>query len=100
MNKININELNKDFESRVRLGIMSVLMINEWVTFNDLKNMLLLSDGNLASHTTSLELKNYVEIRKIFVGRKPETSYRATPMGRNEFKKHIDNLSNLIQTHQ
>lgn len=93
---IDISKINKDFESRVRLGIMSILMVNEWVNFNDMKQMLELSDGNLASHTIALEGKNYIEVRKAFVGRKPETSYRATTEGKQSFQKHIEALAALI----
>jgi predicted transcriptional regulator len=93
---IDISNINKDFESRVRLGIMSVLMVNEWVNFNDMKQMLELSDGNLASHTTALENKHYLEVRKAFVGKKTETSYRATTEGKLSFQKHIEALATLI----
>lgn len=93
---INIANINKDFESRVRLGIMSVLMVNEWVNFTEMKQLLDLSDGNLASHTMALENKNYIEVRKAFVGKKPETSYRATQTGKLSFQKHIEALATLI----
>lgn len=93
---IDITSINKDFESRVRLGIMSVLMVNEWVNFNDMKQILSLSDGNLASHTFALESKKYIDVRKAFVGRKPETSYRATAEGKLSFQKHIEALAALI----
>lgn len=96
MKDIDISNINKDFESRVRLGIMSILMVNEWVTFTEMKQMLELSDGNLASHVTALENKAYVEVRKAFVGRKPETSYRATAEGKISFQKHIEALAALI----
>ena len=94
--EIDITGINKDFESRVRLGIMSSLMVNEWVTFADMKQMLELSDGNLASHTLALESKKYIEVRKAFVGKRPETSYRATAEGKLSFKKHIEALAALI----
>jgi predicted transcriptional regulator len=93
---IDISNINKDFESRVRLGIMSILMVNEWVNFNDMKQMLELSDGNLASHTAALENKHYLEVRKAFVGKKTETSYRATTEGKFSFQKHIEALATLI----
>ncbi len=96
MKDIDISNINKDFESRVRLGIMSILMVNEWVSFNDMKQMLELSDGNLASHAIALEGKNFIEVRKAFVGRKPETSYRATVAGKLSFQKHIEALAALI----
>ena len=93
---INIEGLNKDFESRVRLGILSILTVNEWVTFNDMKQYLDLTDGNLASHTLALESKAYIEVKKTFVGKKPETSYRISEYGRIQFAKHIDVLAKLI----
>jgi DNA-binding MarR family transcriptional regulator len=93
----NISGLNKDFESRVRLGIMSILMVNDWVTFLDFKEMLELSDGNLASHTMALEQKGYIEVRKAFVGKKTETSYRATIFGKEAFKNHINALEKLVK---
>ncbi len=95
MNSIILN-LNKQFENRVRLGIMSILVVNDWVDFNLLKEMLEVTDGNLASHLSALEKNKYIEVRKQFVGRKPKTSYRVTMTGRNAFKLHIDALESLI----
>jgi len=91
-----ISNLNKAFESRVRLGIMSVLVVNEWVDFNTLKEMLEITDGNLASHLKSLEGKEIIEMKKQFVGRKPKTSYKVTEIGRQQFKQHIAALENII----
>lgn len=95
MSSIILN-LNKQFENRVRLGIMSILVVNDWVDFNMLKEMLEVTDGNLASHLAALEKNEYIEVRKQFVGRKPRTSYRVTMLGRNAFKLHIDALESLI----
>ena len=95
MSSIILN-LNKHFENRVRLGIMSILVVNDWADFNALKEMLEVTDGNLASHLNALEKNEYIEIRKQFVGRKPRTSYRVTMIGRSAFKLHIDALENLI----
>jgi len=81
-----IDKLNKDFESRVRLGIMSILMVNEWVDFTEMKNLLNITDGNLASHSSALEKSEYIEVKKEFVGKKPKTSYQVTPRGREYFK--------------
>lgn len=92
-----IEGLNKDFESRVRLGIMSVLMVNDWVEFNEMKELLNLTDGNLASHSKALEKKEYIEIKKEFVGRKPKTSYRVTQKGREAFQAHLSALENLFK---
>ncbi|MCG8701641.1 MAG: transcriptional regulator [Bacteroidales bacterium] len=91
-----ISKLNKIFESRIRLGIMSVLMVNEWVDFNELKELLDITDGNLASHLNQLEKNNMIEIRKQFIGKKPNTKYNATDEGRLLFKEHLNNLNKLI----
>ncbi len=93
-----IDKLNKDFESRVRLGIMSVLMVNEWIDFTEMKALLDVTDGNLASHSTALEKVNYIEIKKEFVGKKPKTSYRATDLGRKAFTEHLDTLEKLFKS--
>ncbi len=93
---LNINHLNKNFESRVRLGIMSVLMVNDWVDFNEMKNLLDVTDGNLASHSTALEKAEYIEIKKEFVGKKPKTSYRVTQSGRQAFEEHLAALEKLL----
>jgi len=91
-----INKLNKTFENRVRLGIMSVLMVEEWVEFNRFKEILEITDGNLASHIKALEKNEYIEIKKEFVGKKPRTTYNATKLGKTEFSIHLKNLENLI----
>lgn len=92
-----ISNLHKVFESRIRLGIMSVLVVNDWVDFNTLKQLLETTDGNLASHLKALETKQLVEMKKQFVGRKPKTSYQASEAGRNLFAQHIEALENLIK---
>lgn len=92
-----ITNLNKSFENRVRLGIMAVLVVNDWVEFKRLKEMLGVTDGNLASHINALEKKEYIEVRKMFVGKKPQTSYRVTLVGRNAFQEHLDALEALIK---
>ncbi len=92
-----IDKLNKDFESRVRLGIMSVLMVNDWIDFSEMKALLDVTDGNLASHTNGLEKLNYIEVKKEFVGKKPKTSYRVTNSGRIAFTEHLNNLEKLFK---
>lgn len=92
-----INDLNKIFESRIRLGIMSILMVNEWIDFKSLKEMLKVTDGNLASHLTALEKKELITIKKQFIGRKPKTSYQATEKGREAFKQHLSALEKFIK---
>ncbi|CAA6829889.1 MAG: Bsl7504 protein [uncultured Aureispira sp.] len=91
-----IENLNKVFESRVRLGIMSILMVNEWVEFKALKGLLKVTDGNLASHLSALEKKELLLVHKEFVGKKPRTTYNATAEGRSLFKKHLSALEALI----
>lgn len=91
-----ISDLNKVFDSRVRLGIMSVLVVNDSVDFNTIKELLDITDGNLASHLKALEKEEIIEVKKQFVGRKPNTSYSVTPRGREAFQEHIDALERLI----
>jgi DNA-binding MarR family transcriptional regulator len=92
-----ISDLNKAFENRVRLGIMSILMVNNDVDFNSIKETLNLTDGNLASHLKALEGIDYIIMQKEFVGRKPRTSYSATDPGRKAFKLHLNALEKLIR---
>ncbi len=93
-----IDTLNKAFESRIRLGIMSILMVNDKVEFTMLKELLQITDGNIASHISGLEKLGYVSVTKQFVGKKPNTSYAATIAGKEAFTKHIQALEQLIQT--
>jgi DNA-binding MarR family transcriptional regulator len=76
---------------------MSVLMVNESADFSSLKELLGVTDGNLASHTKALELENYIAIEKQFIGKKPNTSYRTTKEGRKAFQDHIEALEKLLQ---
>ncbi len=88
---------DKAFENRVRLGMMSILMVNEWVEFTELKELLDVTDGNLASHITYLEKADYIETRKSFIGKKPNTTFRASKAGRNAFKQHLKALEKLLK---
>lgn len=92
-----ISQLNKEFESRVRLGIMSVLLVNDWVDFTEMKELLEVTDGNLASHSAALEKSKFIEVKKEFVGKKPKTSYRVTIAGRKAFEAHLAALENLLK---
>ena len=92
-----ISKLNKAFESRVKLGIMSVLVVNDQVDFNTLKDLLQTSDGNLASHLRVLENNGMIEVNKEFVGRKPKTTYKVTTLGRKLIEQHINALEELIK---
>jgi DNA-binding MarR family transcriptional regulator len=91
-----IEDLNKAFESRVRLGIMSILIVNDFVDFNTLKEQLQITDGNLASHINALEKSDYISVKKQFVGKKPNTSYAVSAKGRKAFREHLDALDKLI----
>jgi len=91
-----INDLNKAFESRVRLGIMSILLVNDFADFATLKEQLNITDGNLASHLNALEKLKYIDIKKQFIGKKPNTSYSATIAGKKAFSEHLDALERLI----
>lgn len=91
-----IDALNKAFESRVRLGIMAVLAVNEWVDHSTLKELLGVTDGNLASHLAALEQLKYVLVRKRFVGKRPNTSYKASAAGTKAFRAHIDAIEQLL----
>ncbi len=92
-----ITALDKGFESRVRLGIMSILVVNDFVDFNTLKDQLNISDGNIASHITALEKLGYIEVKKQFIGKRPNTSYKVTSQGIKAFKSHLDTLEKLIK---
>jgi DNA-binding HxlR family transcriptional regulator len=92
-----INNLNKLFDSRVRLGIMSALLVNDEVNFNELKELLEITDGNLASHLKALEENKIIEVDKGFIGRKTNTTYSVTKNGEKEFKMHIAALEKMIK---
>lgn len=91
-----IDKLNKAFENRIRLGIMSALMVNEHVDFLSLKELLDVTDGNLASHITALEKLDYIAVKKEFIGKKTKTSYMVTSLGRKEFNYHLNALEKLV----
>ncbi len=95
--KADISRLNKFFENRVRLGIMSVLIVNNSYDFNNLKETLGVTDGNLASHLKALEENNLIKVNKQFIGRKPNTSYSITESGAALFRDHIKALEDLIK---
>ena len=92
-----LQHINKAFDNRIRLGIMSVLMVNESVDFNTLKELLDVTDGNLASHTKALENEEYIIVEKKFIGRKTNTSYKATSKGKQAFQEHLEALEKIIR---
>ncbi len=93
-----IENLNKVFDSRIRLGIMSALMVNKEVNFNELKELLDITDGNLASHLKTLEESDFLKVQKGFVGRKTNTTYSVTKAGEKAFKAHLTALEKMIGT--
>jgi len=95
---ISINGLHKAFESRVRLGIMSALAVNDTLDFSSLKDYLEVTDGNLASHLKALEKEHFIEVTKAFIDRKPNTKYAMTRLGRKAFEEHLTTLENLIKS--
>lgn len=92
-----ITGLNKVFDNRIRLGVMSILMVNNEISFNDLKQMLEVTDGNLATHLVSLEENGYIKVHKGFIGRKTKTTYSVTKSGQKAFTDHITALENMIK---
>ncbi|MBK7376259.1 MAG: transcriptional regulator [Ferruginibacter sp.] len=91
-----IENLNKLFDSRIRLGIMSALVVNKEVNFNELKELLDITDGNLASHLKTLEESEFVKVQKGFIGRKSNTTYTITRAGEKAFKTHLTALEKMI----
>jgi DNA-binding MarR family transcriptional regulator len=96
--KIPFDKLDKAFENRLRLQIMSVLVANDRYDFNSLKELLGVTDGNLASHLKGLEKEEYILVNKSFLGRKPNTNYEATAKGKTAFADHLDALEQLIKS--
>ena len=93
-----IKDLNKIFDSRIRLGIMSALMVNAEINFNELKELLDITDGNLASHLKTLEESGTIKVQKGFIGRKTNTTYSVTKAGEKAFKAHIAALEEMIRS--
>ncbi len=92
-----LKDLNKAFENKIRLGIMSALVVNDHLDFNALKELLDVTDGNLASHLKYLEKHGYVSFKKDFINRKPNTRYYATADGREAFRRHIRAIEQLLK---
>lgn len=96
--KISISGLHKAFDSRVKLGIMSALAVNDLLEFNSLKEFLDVTDGNLASHIKALEKDNFIGVKKTFIGKKPNTKYFMTREGKKAFEAHLAALEKLIKS--
>ncbi len=91
-----ISQLNKVFDSRVRLGIMSALMVNEEVSYKEIKELLDITDGNLASHIKGLEENKFIKVNKGFIGKKTNTTYNVTKIGEKAFRAHLAALEQMI----
>lgn len=91
-----IENLNKVFDNRVRLGIMSILVVNDWIDFTTIRGTLKITDGQLASNIKALEKAEYIQIRKQFIGKKPNTSYAVTEKGKTAFEAHLKALEELL----
>ncbi|WP_440999461.1 winged helix-turn-helix domain-containing protein [Fodinibius sp. SL11] len=96
--KVSIDDLHKAFESRVRLGIMAVLAVNDGLDFTSLKDVLDVTDGNLATHIKKLEKEGFVEVEKTFIDNKPHTTYYMTEEGKKAFEEHLNVLEKIIQS--
>jgi len=92
-----LNRINKVFENKVKLGVMSALIMNESLNFNDFKELLGVTDGNLATHLKALESHEYISVKKQFIGKKPNTSYQMTNKGKKAFQDHITALEELLK---
>lgn len=92
-----ISGLNKIFDNRIRLGVMSIVMVNDEISFNDLKQLLEVTDGNLATHLQTLEESGFLKVHKGFIGRKTNTTYSITKAGEKAFKDHLEALEKMIK---
>lgn len=92
-----IQQLDKAFDNKIRLGIMSILVVNQNTSFTELREMLDVTDGNLASHLKTLESASYIRVLKSFTGRKPNTVYEITPEGKTAFENHLKVLEEIIK---
>ena len=95
--KNSFQNLNKAFDNKIRLGIMSVLSVNSRASFNELKEVLEITDGNLASHIKSLESAGYIKVIKSFKNRKPNTNYEITSTGVAAFESHLQALEEILK---
>ncbi len=93
-----IEKLDKAFNNKIRLGIMSALLVNDFLDFKALKKLLDVTDGNLASHAAALEKINYIQVEKSFIGKKPNTKYIITSSGKKAFSEHLDGLAEILKS--
>ncbi len=91
------NDLDKVIHERMRLGIISALVANESLSFNDLKRLLQTTDGNVSVHARKLEEAGYIECSKSFKGRMPLTEYKITSAGRAALERYLSHMETLIK---
>lgn len=91
-----VHEVDRLIHERLRLGIVSALAVNQSLTFNELKDLLKTTDGNLSVHARKLEDAGYINCAKYFEGRMPRTEYRLTLAGRRALAKYLDHMEALI----
>lgn len=96
--KVSFDDLHKAFESRVRLGIMSALAVNESLDFTSLKEYLNVTDGNLATHIKKLEKEGFIDEEKSFIDNKPNTKYYMTPEGKKAFDGYLGVMEQIIKS--
>lgn len=96
--KLSATELDRLIHERMRLGIVSALAVNESLSFNELKDLMKTTDGNLSVHARKLEDAEYIACTKFFEGRTPKTEYRLTTAGRRALERYLNHMEALIQT--
>jgi len=91
------DKIDAVIHERARLAIVSALSVAPELSFNELRTTLALSDGNLSAHSRTLEDAGYIEIRKLFAGRRPRTTMRLTRKGRAAFRSYLDTLRKIVE---
>ncbi len=97
---MDLSGIDKILDNRIRLSIFSILVVENDASFKDIKESLGLTDGNMASHIKALEKAAYISVQKSFIGKKPNTKFKATKLGKLAFKKHLNTLEKLINKHK
>ncbi|NQU35812.1 MAG: transcriptional regulator [Bacteroidetes bacterium] len=93
-----LSSLNKSFDSRVRVGIMSILLRSNWVDFTTIRNTLGATDGNISNHLSALQKHNMIKTKKEFVSNRPKTSYKITRQGIRKFTDHLSVFEKLLSS--
>jgi DNA-binding MarR family transcriptional regulator len=96
--RLSASELDRLIHERMRLGIVSALAVNESLSFNELKDLMKTTDGNLSVHARKLEDADYITCTKFFEGRTPKTEFRLTTAGRRALERYLNHMEALIRT--